>query len=169
MSFYEKRIFYPIFSFFSRLFGLFFSVVQYCQSLYFDACSIIVLIIVLFNRRKGAILWPGRTRRILLSGSFWRCWRKSFHSITIAMLAARCDISRNTFYYHYDDVYSLVKEIFADELVKVNAEFNATLSWEEGFSPRRRFSWRISGRRRICFSPSTRRTRMRIFLSCANR
>ena len=43
---------------------------------------------------------------------------KSFHSITIAMLAKRCDISRNTFYYHYDDVYSLVKEIFADELVK---------------------------------------------------
>lgn len=48
------------------------------------------------------------------------------------MLAERCDISRNTFYYHYDDVYSLVKEIFADELVKVDAEFNATLSWEEG-------------------------------------
>ena len=56
---------------------------------------------------------------------------KSFHSITIAMLAERCDISRNTFYYHYDDVYSLVKEIFADELVKVNGEFDATLSWEE--------------------------------------
>lgn len=56
---------------------------------------------------------------------------KSFHSITIAMLAERCEISRNTFYYHYDDVYSLVKEIFADELVKVNGEFDATLSWEE--------------------------------------
>lgn len=56
---------------------------------------------------------------------------KSFHSITIAMLAERCEISRNTFYYHYDDVYSLVKEIFADELVKVNGEFHATLSWEE--------------------------------------
>ncbi|WP_234411445.1 TetR/AcrR family transcriptional regulator [Aedoeadaptatus coli] len=56
---------------------------------------------------------------------------KSFHSITIAMLAERCEISRNTFYYHYDDVYSLVKEIFADELVKADAEFNATLSWEE--------------------------------------
>lgn len=57
---------------------------------------------------------------------------KSFHSITIAMLAERCEISRNTFYYHYDDIYSLVKEILADELVKVDAEFNATLSWEEG-------------------------------------
>ena len=34
------------------------------------------------------------------------------------MLAERCEISRNTFYYHYDDVYSLVKAIFADELVK---------------------------------------------------
>lgn len=57
---------------------------------------------------------------------------KSFHSITIAMLAERCEISRNTFYYHYEDIYTLVKEILADELVKVDAEFNATLSWEEG-------------------------------------
>lgn len=57
---------------------------------------------------------------------------KNFHSITIAQLAARCEISRNTFYYHYDGIYSLVKEIWADELVKVDAEFNATLSWEEG-------------------------------------
>lgn len=47
------------------------------------------------------------------------------------MLAERCEISRNTFYYHYDDVYSLVKEIFADELLKAGAEFHATLSWEE--------------------------------------
>ncbi len=56
---------------------------------------------------------------------------KSFHSITIAMLAERCDISRNTFYYHYEDIYTLVKEILADELEKIDEEYNATLSWEE--------------------------------------
>ena len=53
---------------------------------------------------------------------------KSFHSITIAMLAERCDISRNTFYYHYEDIYTLVKEILADELEKIDEEYNATLS-----------------------------------------
>lgn len=41
---------------------------------------------------------------------------KSFHNITIAMLAERCEISRNTFYYHYEDIYTLVKEILQDEL-----------------------------------------------------
>lgn len=56
---------------------------------------------------------------------------KSFHNITIAMLAERCEISRNTFYYHYEDIYTLVKEILQDELKKVDEEFNATSSWEE--------------------------------------
>lgn len=36
---------------------------------------------------------------------------KNFNSITISMLSERCDINRNTFYYHYEDVYSLVKDI----------------------------------------------------------
>lgn len=56
---------------------------------------------------------------------------RSFHTITIATLSDRCEISRNTFYYHYEDIYSLVKEILRDELQKVDEEFNATFSWEE--------------------------------------
>lgn len=56
---------------------------------------------------------------------------KRFHNITIAMLAERCEISRNTFYYHYEDIYTLVKDIFRDELKKVDEEFHATSSWEE--------------------------------------
>lgn len=55
----------------------------------------------------------------------------SLKSITIAKLAERCEINRNTFYYHYDDVYMLVKEILQDELEKVDKEFNETYSWEE--------------------------------------
>lgn len=57
---------------------------------------------------------------------------KSLKSITIARLAERCEINRNTFYYHYDDIYMLVKEILQDELEKVDKEFNETYSWEEG-------------------------------------
>ena len=57
---------------------------------------------------------------------------KSFNSITISMLAERCEINRNTFYYHYEDIYSLVKEILSDEVKKVDEEFNSTFSWEKG-------------------------------------
>lgn len=56
---------------------------------------------------------------------------RSFNSITISMLAERCEINRNTFYYHYDDIYSLVKEILSDEIERVDKEFNSTASWEK--------------------------------------
>lgn len=56
---------------------------------------------------------------------------KSFNSITIAELSERCEINRNTFYYHYEDIYSLVKEILKDEIQKVDEKFNSTFSWEK--------------------------------------
>ncbi len=55
----------------------------------------------------------------------------NFNNITISMLTDRCEISRNTFYYHYEDIYILVKEILNDELEKIDKEFKDTLSWEE--------------------------------------
>lgn len=55
---------------------------------------------------------------------------RSFNSITISMIAERCEINRNTFYYHYEDIYSLVKEILDDEIKKVDQEFNSSFSWE---------------------------------------
>lgn len=56
---------------------------------------------------------------------------KSLKNITIGELAEKCEINRNTFYYHYDDIYMLVKEILADELEKVNEKFTRTDSWED--------------------------------------
>lgn len=56
--------------------------------------------------------------------------KKSLKNITIAELADRCEINRNTFYYHYEDIYMLIKEILNDELAKVDEEFNYTNSWE---------------------------------------
>ena len=55
------------------------------------------------------------------------------NKITVKELAERCDINRNTFYYHYADVYELLSELFHTELEKVIEEYNDTLSWEEGF------------------------------------
>lgn len=57
--------------------------------------------------------------------------KKSLKSITIKELAEKCEINRNTFYYHYDDIYMLVKDILKDEMKKVDEEFNNTYSWEE--------------------------------------
>ena len=53
--------------------------------------------------------------------------------ITVTDIAEKCDINRNTFYYHYKDIYEILSEIFQRELQKVIDEYNDTLSWEESF------------------------------------
>ena len=59
--------------------------------------------------------------------------KKKLHNITVTELAKACNIERKTFYYHYENLTQLVKEIFDEELDVVIEEFNETLSWEESF------------------------------------
>lgn len=59
--------------------------------------------------------------------------KKKLHNITVTELAKACNIERKTFYYHYDNLTELVKEIFDEELDRVIEEFNETLFWEESF------------------------------------
>lgn len=59
--------------------------------------------------------------------------KKKLHNITVTELAKTCNIERKTFYYHYENLTQLVKEIFDEELERVIEEFNETLSWEESF------------------------------------
>ncbi|ADC90832.1 TetR-like C-terminal domain-containing protein [Mageeibacillus indolicus] len=59
--------------------------------------------------------------------------QRSLHNVTVTELAKCCNIERKTFYYHYENLFQVIKEIFAMELAKVIDEFNETLSWEESF------------------------------------
>ncbi len=58
---------------------------------------------------------------------------RPLNKITVKDLAEKCEINRNTFYYHYKDIYEILSEIFQQELQKVIDEYNDTLSWEESF------------------------------------
>ena len=49
--------------------------------------------------------------------------KKSINKITVSELADRADITKTTFYYHYEDIYAVAEE-FENELI---AELNATL------------------------------------------
>lgn len=59
--------------------------------------------------------------------------KKPLHNVTVTELAKQCKIERKTFYYHYENLPQLIKEIFDEELDQVIEEYNETLSWEEGF------------------------------------
>ena len=43
-----------------------------------------------------------------------------FDKITVTALIKECNISRNTFYYHYEDIYALLDEVLASVLKKYN-------------------------------------------------
>lgn len=65
--------------------------------------------------------------------------KKPIHSVTVTELAKKCQIEKKTFYYHYENLTELVKEIFEEELAIVIEEFNETLSWEDSFILAARF------------------------------
>jgi len=59
--------------------------------------------------------------------------KKPLDKITVTEISEICDINRNTFYYHYQDIYEIISEIFQTELKKAIDEYNDTLEWEESF------------------------------------
>lgn len=58
---------------------------------------------------------------------------KTLDNITVTELAQKCQIERKTFYYHYENLEQLIREIFESELDIVIEEFNEKLSWEDSF------------------------------------
>ncbi|MDU0894841.1 MAG: TetR/AcrR family transcriptional regulator C-terminal domain-containing protein [Anaerococcus sp.] len=58
---------------------------------------------------------------------------KTLDNITDTELAKMSNIERKTFYYHYENLEQLIKEIFESELDIVIEEFNENLSWEDSF------------------------------------
>lgn len=56
-----------------------------------------------------------------------------FDKITIKEIVEDCGINRNTFYYHYADIYALLLEIFEERLEEVMRLDSGFDSWQEQF------------------------------------
>ncbi len=52
--------------------------------------------------------------------------------ITVKNITDDCGVNRNTFYYHYSDIYQLLEEIFLTEAQKSVEKMEVGQSWEEG-------------------------------------
>lgn len=57
--------------------------------------------------------------------------RKSFSKITVSEIIADCGLNRKTFYYHFDDIYALLKWIFDNEAIEVAKRFNLIVDYKE--------------------------------------
>lgn len=58
--------------------------------------------------------------------------QKPIDKITIHDLTERCGIRRQNFYYHFEDVYALLRWLFQEEAVALLQQHEGTLLWQEG-------------------------------------
>lgn len=58
---------------------------------------------------------------------------KPMSKITIKEITDRCGLTRNTFYYHYHDIYELIAKYFADEASRLLERYIDDQDWEGGF------------------------------------
>lgn len=72
---------------------------------------------------------------------------KPLDKITVKDIVEDCGINRNTFYYHFDDIPTLVTRILEDETNRALSLHGDVHSWEEGFIAAAQFA--LSNKRLI--------------------
>ena len=71
----------------------------------------------------------------LLSGALKKTMKgKPLSKITVSMIVSECGVNRNTFYYHFDDIYDLLKWTLEQEAVEVVKNFDLLVNPEEAIS-----------------------------------
>ncbi len=58
--------------------------------------------------------------------------QRPIDKITIHDITERCGIRRQNFYYHFEDVYDLMRWMFQEEAVSLLRQHDGTLLWQEG-------------------------------------
>lgn len=57
--------------------------------------------------------------------------QKSFSKVTVSELIRACNVNRKTFYYHFTDVYDLLKWTLEQEAIDVVKKFDLIVDYEE--------------------------------------
>lgn len=60
--------------------------------------------------------------------------KKAFQKITVSELIQACNVNRKTFYYHFEDIYDLLKWTFEQEAIEVVKHFNLLVDYEEAIT-----------------------------------
>lgn len=58
---------------------------------------------------------------------------KSFSKITVSELVRECNLNRKTFYYHFEDIYALLKWTLEQETFEVVRQFDLTTDCQDAF------------------------------------
>lgn len=60
--------------------------------------------------------------------------------ITVRDIVEDCGVNRNTFYYHYQDIYALLDEVFADETKRMLDDADPRNQWIDGVARATQFA-----------------------------
>ena len=58
---------------------------------------------------------------------------RPFDKISVRDLAERSEVTRNTFYYYYTDIYALAEDVFESEVEKIRSGVESYESWQKAF------------------------------------
>lgn len=60
--------------------------------------------------------------------------KKPFQKITVSELIKDCNMNRNTFYYHFEDIYELLRWLLKQEAVEVMKHFDYLVDYKEALA-----------------------------------
>lgn len=73
-----------------------------------------------------------RTKRNLAAALKEKMAKKPLEQITIQELTDPCGMQRRAFYYHFEDIYDLIKWMFREEALSLLQRQEEALLWQEG-------------------------------------
>ncbi|MCR5823890.1 MAG: TetR/AcrR family transcriptional regulator [Lachnospiraceae bacterium] len=72
------------------------------------------------------------TKKAIISTFVELLNEQPFDKITVKEIVERCEINRNTFYYHYKDIYELLTDVLQSDLKRAVENSENYDTWEKG-------------------------------------
>lgn len=73
------------------------------------------------------------TKRALAASLKQLVKEKPLDKITVTDLVELCEVNRQTFYYHFRDIYDLIEWIYVSETARILGDKKTAETWQEGF------------------------------------
>lgn len=73
-----------------------------------------------------------QTKRSLAAALKKRMQTTPFNEIKVSSLLNDCDITRSTFYYHFEDIYKLMEWMFESEAIELLKKSEDCYTWDQG-------------------------------------
>ena len=74
-----------------------------------------------------------RTKKALCDSLKELMKHKAFSKITVSELIRECNVNRKTFYYHFEDIYALLKWMLEQKAIEVVKQFDLLVDYQDAF------------------------------------